>query len=196
MGLKLFNNLQMIKNKPVEYLFLRTSKQQDGVTHRPESPQKLSLAQVQDKSFSRVRESYIITDNDGVVMMMIHYYWQWWCSDDDDDDDDDVPVDEGNVDDYDQSLPPYLTWWTVAASLWFRSRTDQAAVWASTIQWPASEHGTKHEQNIYHFNHRNSFNHGWILHQLLCPYEYSYRWKTDRMSQMMYLCYLGLWKQG
>jgi len=57
---------------------------------------------------------------------ILHYYWQWWYSDDHDDDDD-VPVDEGNVDDYDQSLPPYLTWWTCAASLWFRSRTDQAA---------------------------------------------------------------------
>ena len=47
------------------------SKQQDGVTHRPESPQELSLAQVQDKTFSRVKESYITTDNDGVVMMMV-----------------------------------------------------------------------------------------------------------------------------
>ena len=47
------------------------SKQQDGVTHRPESPQQLSLAKGQDKTFSRVRESYITTDNDGVVMMMM-----------------------------------------------------------------------------------------------------------------------------
>ena len=122
---------------------------------------------------------------------ILHYYWQWWCSDDDD-----VPVDEGNVDDYDQSLPSYPTWWSCTASLWFRSRTDQAAVWDITIQRPASAQGTKHEQNIYHFNHHNSFNHGWILHQLLCPYEYSYRWKTDRMSEMMYLCYRGLWQQG
>ena len=47
------------------------SKQQDGVTHLPESPKKLSLAKGQDKTFSRVRESYITTDNDGVVMMMM-----------------------------------------------------------------------------------------------------------------------------
>ena len=83
---------------------------------------------------------------------ILYYYWHWWCSDDDDDDD--VPVDEGNIGDYDQSLPSYLTWWTCAASLWFRSRTVEAAVWANTIQWPASVQGTKHEQNIYlHYNH-------------------------------------------